>query len=52
VVHGRLGFRVQVGGAPVTLSTEVRNLFDAEYTEIFDAPLPGRTLLVGAEVRL
>ena len=52
VVHGRLGYRVQVGGAPVTLSAEVRNLFDADYTEIFDAPLPGRTLLVGAEVQL
>ena len=52
VVHGRLGYRVQVGGAPVILSAEVRNLFDADYTEIFDAPLPGRTLLVGAEVGL
>jgi len=52
VTHGRLGYRVQVGGAPVTLSAEVRNLFDADYTEIFDAPLPGRTLLVGATVAL
>jgi iron complex outermembrane receptor protein len=52
VVHGRLGYRVQVGGAPVTLSAEVRNIFDADYTEVFDAPMPGRTLLVGAAVQL
>jgi iron complex outermembrane receptor protein len=52
VAHGRLGYRVQVGGAAVTLSGEVRNLFDADYTEVFDAPMPGRTLLVGASVQL
>lgn len=52
VVHGRLGYRTSLSGVPVTLSAEVRNLFDTEYSEIFDAPMPGRTLLVGAKVQL
>ncbi|MFB6271818.1 MAG: TonB-dependent receptor plug domain-containing protein [Salinibacter sp.] len=52
VVDGRLGYRTQLGGTPLTFSVEVRNLFDREYTEIFDAPMPDRTLLVGASIRL
>lgn len=52
VVHGRLAYDTPLVGAQVTLSGEVRNLLDVDYSEVFDAPQPGRTLLVGAEVRL
>jgi iron complex outermembrane receptor protein len=30
----------------------VRNVFDREYNEIFDAPMPGRTVLAGAKIGL
>jgi len=50
VVHARLAYDVHVGGRPFTLTGELRNLFDADYSEVFDAPMPGRTLLVGAQV--
>ncbi len=52
VVHGRLAYQTRLGGARTTLSAEVRNLFDRKYSEVFDAPMPGRTLLVGASVQL
>jgi iron complex outermembrane receptor protein len=52
VVHGRLGYRTRLGGARTALSLEARNLFDRAYSEVFDAPMPGRTLIVGATVRL
>jgi iron complex outermembrane receptor protein len=35
----------------VTLSADLRNLLDTTYTEVLDAPMPGRTLLVGGQVR-
>ena len=52
VVHGRMAYNTRLSGARTTLSLELRNAFDREYSEIFDAPLPGRTLLVGASVQL
>ena len=52
VVHTRLGYRTRLGGARTTLSLEARNLLDRSYSEVFDAPMPGRTLVVGATVRL
>jgi len=52
VVHTRLAYNTRIGGARTSLSAEVRNAFDRQYSEIFDAPLPGRTLLVGATVQL
>lgn len=51
VVHGRAGYTLPVGAQRVTLSGEVRNLFNRSYSEVFNAPLPGRTLLVGASLR-
>jgi iron complex outermembrane receptor protein len=52
VVHGRLAYHTRLSGARTTLSAELRNAFDRQYSEIFDAPMPGRTLIVGATVRL
>lgn len=52
VVHTRLAYRTHLRGAPLTLSTEVRNILDRQYSEVFDAPMPGRTLLVGAKIQL
>lgn len=52
VVHTRLAYQTQLGGARTTVSMEVRNLFDQDYSEVFDAPMPGRTLMVGATVKL
>jgi iron complex outermembrane receptor protein len=52
VVHTRVAYEARLGDRTVTLSTEVRNLFDTDYSEVFDAPLPGRTLLVGISAQL
>jgi iron complex outermembrane receptor protein len=52
VVHTRLAYDTRLGGQSVTLTGEVRNVFDTDYSEVFDAPMPGRTLLVGATVAL
>lgn len=52
VVHTRLAYDTRLGGTQLTLSGELRNVFDANYSEVFDAPMPGRTLLVGATVAL
>ena len=52
VVHTRLAYNTRLGGQRVTVSGEVRNLFDREYSEIFDAPMPQRTFLIGASVQL
>jgi len=52
VVHTRLAYNTRLAGVRTSLSAEVRNAFDRQYSEIFDAPLPGRTLLVGATVQL
>lgn len=52
VLHTRLSYRPRLAGQRVTLSGELRNVFDREYTEVFDAPLPGRMLIVGASVQL
>jgi len=52
VVHGRLAYHTRLSGARTTVSAELRNAFDRQYSEIFDAPMPGRTLIVGATVRL
>ena len=51
VFHGRVAYTLPVGTQRITLSGEVRNLLDRAYSEVFDAPLPGRTLLVGAALR-
>lgn len=52
VVHTRLAYDTPLWDAMVTLSGQVRNVFDVRYSEVFDAPQPGRILLVGAEVKL
>jgi len=52
VLHTRLAYNARLAGQRFTVSGEVRNLFDREYSEVFDAPMPGRTFLVGASVRL
>jgi len=51
VVHARFGYDLRVGGQPFTLTAELRNVFDTEHSEVFDAPLPGRTLLLGGEIQ-
>jgi len=52
VMHARLAYDARLGGRTITLTGEMRNVFDTDYSEVFDAPMPGRTLLVGAEVAL
>lgn len=43
----RLGYALHFGSRPLLLTAEVRNLFDTEYMEVFDAPMPGRWWLLG-----
>jgi outer membrane cobalamin receptor len=51
VVHGRIAYAVPTWGERLLLSVEVRNLFDTDYSDIFDAPMPGRWWIVGLELR-
>lgn len=47
----RVGHRLDFGRQRLTLSGEIRNLFDTQYTEVFDAPMPGRWWLVGLKLQ-
>jgi len=49
IVNLRGGYRLSAltGGPPLTVTGEVRNVFDAEHADIFDAPLPRRWWIVG-----
>ncbi len=42
VINLRASYQLPVGSEALIISGEVRNIFDTEYTEIFDAPMPGR----------
>jgi vitamin B12 transporter len=50
VLNARAGYRVHVGRQRLGVSVEVRNLFDTDYTEVFDAPMPGRWWIFGVRV--
>ena len=50
LVHGRLAYGLDVAGARAAVSVEVRNALDREYTEILDAPMPGRRFIAGVRV--
>lgn len=52
IVHLRADYQIDVLGPRTLLSAEVRNLFDQRYSEVFDAPMPGRWWILGARVRL
>lgn len=47
VVSARAGYDVSVSPGTLQLSTELRNVFDRRYSEVFDAPMPPRWWLVG-----
>jgi len=51
LLHARLGYTTRLFDTRLTLSADLRNLLDTTYTEVLDAPMPGRTLLVGGRVR-
>jgi len=51
VVHGRVAYALPTWGRRLGLSLEVRNLFDTDYSDIFDAPMPGRWWIVGLQLR-
>lgn len=54
VANARLGvaLRPWPEAAPAVVYLEARNVFDATYTEVFGAPMPGRLWLAGVRVRL
>lgn len=51
VVHGRIAYAPPAWEQRFGLSLDVRNLFDVEYADIFDAPMPGRWWIVGVQFR-
>jgi outer membrane cobalamin receptor len=51
VAHLRAGFVPPLASGRLTLEGELRNVFDATYTDIFDAPMPGRWWLAGLRWR-
>ena len=50
VVDLRLAYVWNSGRFRLSLSGEVRNLFDQSYSEVFDAPMPRRWMLEGIKV--
>lgn len=51
VVNLRASYQAFSGSVPVTFSLDLRNIFDRAYTEVLDAPLPGRWLVFGAHIK-
>jgi outer membrane receptor protein involved in Fe transport len=54
VANARLAVapRAWADAPPVEVYVEARNVFDAQYTEVFGAPMPGRLWLAGLRLRL
>lgn len=50
VVDVRLAYAWAFGRQRLVLSGEIRNLFDTAYSEIFDAPMPGRWWIAGLRI--
>ena len=50
VVNVRAGYRLDLGRQRLGLFSEIRNLFDTNYAEIFDAPMPRRWWLFGVQL--
>lgn len=46
------GYTIPVSSTEVQLTGELRNAFDTQYSEVLDAPMPGRWWILGAEVQL
>ena len=51
VANARLAASVGRVAPDISLYVEARNVFDATYTEVFGAPMPGRLWLGGARMR-
>lgn len=47
VAHLRAGYVHPVPPGRLTISTELRNVFDASYSDVFDAPMPRRWWMAG-----
>lgn len=51
LVNIRAAVPIPFNGRQLTLSADIRNIFDLDYTEVLDAPMPGRWLLFGVHIR-
>lgn len=52
VLNLTAGYRLPLSSTDLTLTGELRNAFNTEYSEVLDAPMPGRWWILGAEVQL
>lgn len=52
VTNARLFYTTAALGPEATLSFEMRNVFDRQYSEVFNAPMPERWWLLGVSVDL
>ncbi len=52
LVHARAAYRIPLGDQRVSLSLSVRNIFNTEYSDIFDAPMPNRWWIFGVRLGL
>jgi iron complex outermembrane receptor protein len=50
VLNLQLGYRFHLGRQRLTLRSEIRNLFDEQYSDVFDAPMPGRWWIFGVRL--
>ncbi len=52
VVHGQIIYLLPIGRERFSISLKGYNLFDKEYAVIFDAPMPGRWFIFGAQFEI
>ena len=52
VMNVRAAVPLTFGMRQFTISVDVRNVFDLAYTEVLDAPMPGRWVLFGVHLRI
>ncbi len=52
VIHAKAGYRIPLAAQSLSLSLAVRNIFDAQYSDIFNAPMPGRWFIFGVGLKL
>lgn len=50
VIDLQAGYRLSLGRQRLSILGEVRNLMDRRYSDVFDAPMPGRWWIVGVRL--
>ncbi len=52
VIHARAAYKIPFAEKRISLSVAVRNIFNTQYSDIFDAPMPNRWWIFGVQLAL